>query len=266
MRKDQCLEVALDELAKVGIRDVQRSFGGKHQQIKFKSNGNGVHVYTLPCTPSDVRSAANVRADIRRILRGDGVLTTVERKPPPPRTLDRTTLLERRVAALEAPRRLRATEVSTKDMLNHSTQSGAHPLTERGNDLYETPACAVEALLRVEQLPHWIWEPAAGRGAIVNVLRDRGHAVIASDLIDYSFPLHFVGDFMAQKKAPTGTELILTNPPFKFISQVRQARVGPVPACDRPRTPRPSRDRSSHQISSSTSGSRVCMYFGTGCR
>ena len=52
-------------------------------------------------------------------------------------------------------------------MLQHSTQSGRHSLAERGRDLYETPAVAVEALLRVEKLPHGIWEPAAGRGAIV---------------------------------------------------------------------------------------------------
>lgn len=39
--------------------------------------------------------------------------------------------------------------------LNHSTsQSGRHALKERGADLYETPACATEALLRVEPLPH----------------------------------------------------------------------------------------------------------------
>ncbi len=62
-------------------------------------------------------------------------------------------------------------------MLDHSCQSGSHSIIERGHDLYETPACAVEALLRAERLPHWVWEPAAGRGAIVNFLVDRGHAV-----------------------------------------------------------------------------------------
>ena len=45
------------------------------------------------------------------------------------------------------------------------------PLKARGMDLYQTPVVAVEALLRVEALPHRLWEPAAGRGAIVNVLR-----------------------------------------------------------------------------------------------
>ena len=51
-------------------------------------------------------------------------------------------------------------------------------------------------MLRVEDIPHGVWEPAAGRGAIVSVLRDRGHAVIASDITDHGFPLHFVRDFL----------------------------------------------------------------------
>jgi hypothetical protein len=82
--KNPCLEAALSELAKVGIRDVKRSFGGKHLQIRFKSNGSE-RMYVMPLTPSDVRSAANTRADIRRILREDGLLLTTERRPPAPR-------------------------------------------------------------------------------------------------------------------------------------------------------------------------------------
>ena len=100
-------------------------------------------------------------------------------------------------------------------MLDHSCQAQRHPLAERGLDLYETPAVAVEALLRVERLPHGIWEPAAGRGAIVRTLRDRGHAVIASDVHDYG-GLHFVGDFLTQEKMPTGCEAIVTNPPYQI--------------------------------------------------
>jgi hypothetical protein len=103
--------------------------------------------------------------------------------------------------------------------LSHAAQSGSHTLAERQNDLYETPPCATEALLRVERLPHRIWEPAAGRGAIVKVLWDHGHAVVASDLIKYDFNLRFVGDFLKQKKAPVGTECILTNPPFQVINE-----------------------------------------------
>ena len=105
-------------------------------------------------------------------------------------------------------------------MLDHSCQVQRHTLAKRGDDLYETPGVAVEALLRHEQLPHWLWEPAAGRGAIVNVLRAAGHAVIASDLVDYGFPTHFCGrDFLMERKAPEGCEAIVTNPPFKLAEE-----------------------------------------------
>src|SRR5689334_8084403 len=57
------------------------------------------------------------------------------------------------------------------------------PLCDRNNDLYETPAVAVEALLRVEKLPHHIWECACGPGSIVKSLRAAGHTVWATDLV-----------------------------------------------------------------------------------
>jgi hypothetical protein len=98
-----------------------------------------------------------------------------------------------------------------------SCQVKQHPHAERGLDLYETPPAATEALLRVEQLPHRIWEPAAGKGAIVGVLRDHGHAVLASDVHNYGFPLHFVADFLTQTNMPAGCEAILTNPPYQIV-------------------------------------------------
>jgi hypothetical protein len=89
---------------------------------------------------------------------------------------------------------------------------------ERGADLYSTPAAAVEALLRAEQLPYRIWEPAAGRGAIVNVLRTHGHDVIATDLHDYGVPGQQAGcDFLAARAAPDGADV--TNPPFMHANE-----------------------------------------------
>ena len=102
--------------------------------------------------------------------------------------------------------------------LSHAAQSGRHALKERGLDLYETPPCATEALLRVEQLPHWVWEPAAGRGAIVNVLRDHGHAAIASDVSTTDSRCTSSRDFLTQTKAPVGVECIITNPPFQIVN------------------------------------------------
>jgi hypothetical protein len=103
-------------------------------------------------------------------------------------------------------------------VLDHSCQVQRHPLAERADDLYETPAVAVEALLRVEKIPHRVWEPACGPGAIVRVLRAHGHHVLASDLVDYKTPDQDFSrrDFLMEPMPP-GYECILTNPPYKLV-------------------------------------------------
>jgi hypothetical protein len=111
------------------------------------------------------------------------------------------------------------TEAGGIGRLDHACQTGRHSQAARGLDLYETSPIAVEALLHVETLPLKIWEPAAGKGAIVNVLRARGHTVIASDITDYGFPLDFVADFLTTVLPPKGCGAIITNPPFKIITK-----------------------------------------------
>jgi hypothetical protein len=96
-------------------------------------------------------------------------------------------------------------------MLDKSAQAGTHSHAARGDDCYETPVCAVEALLRVEAVPHLVWEPACGPGAIVDVLRARGHTVFASDAVDYGWG-HEVGDFFAYCGE---MQCIVTNPPYQ---------------------------------------------------
>ena len=102
--------------------------------------------------------------------------------------------------------------------LSHAAQSGSHALSERGADLYETPPVATVALMRAELLPLCVWEAAAGRSSIVNVLRDRGHRVIASDIVDYG-GLDFVADFLTATQMPKGCGCILTNPPFQIVNR-----------------------------------------------
>jgi hypothetical protein len=106
-----------------------------------------------------------------------------------------------------------------RNRLNLACQSKRHPHAERGLDCYQSPPCAVEALLSAERLPHVVWEPAAGRGNIVRVLRDAGHAVVASDIRDYGFPLHFRCDFLAETKVPARCAAIVTNPPYRLAQQ-----------------------------------------------
>lgn len=102
------------------------------------------------------------------------------------------------------------------------TGNARAPLAERGDDLYETPAFAVEALLRAETLHEPIWEPACGPGAIVRVLRDAGKACFASDLVDYASPDQDATrrDFLMEQSVPVvggrRCKAIVTNPPFKL--------------------------------------------------
>jgi hypothetical protein len=107
-----------------------------------------------------------------------------------------------------------------RPMLDHSCQVQRHALSERGDDLYETPPVAIEALLRHERLPHRLWDPCCGPGNIVNVLRAAGHEVLASDLVDYGDPTHFYRrDFLMECKAPDGCEGVVMNPPFKLAEE-----------------------------------------------
>ena len=91
------------------------------------------------------------------------------------------------------------------------------PMKERGNDLYRSATEAVHALLEVEKLPLTIWESACGRGSIVRVLRQAGHVVYATDLVDYDSPDQDESrwDFLNERQLPIGVQAIVTNPPYK---------------------------------------------------
>lgn len=97
-----------------------------------------------------------------------------------------------------------------------------HAILSRGDDLYETPREAIRALLRVERLPHFIWEPCAGRGAIARELTAAGHTVIAHDLVAYEGADDTIEtpiDFLMEYRAPEMCSAIVTNPPFKLADQ-----------------------------------------------
>lgn len=101
--------------------------------------------------------------------------------------------------------------------LDHAANPGRHALAVRRDDLYETPPCAVRALLAVESLPECIWEPACGPGSIVRVLREAGHRVYATDLVDYGLEDSESGvDFLMERAPSFYVGVILTNPPFKL--------------------------------------------------
>lgn len=83
------------------------------------------------------------------------------------------------------------------------------------DDFYPTPPEGTRALLGVEQFDGPIWEPACGDGAIVNVLREAGHDVVATDLVargEGTARVDFLMEY--QTLAPN----IVTNPPFKLAA------------------------------------------------
>lgn len=101
-----------------------------------------------------------------------------------------------------------------------STGNAKAALSERGDDLYESPEVAVEALLKVEDLPPFIWEPACGPGSIVRVLRRNGFNVWATDLVDYGCPdSEARRDFLMEQQTRVDVQAIVTNPPFKLANE-----------------------------------------------
>jgi len=99
------------------------------------------------------------------------------------------------------------------------------PLSVRGHDLYETPPAATRALLHTGELDRYarskIWEPAAGKGAIVRELIAAGFHVVAHDLVSYEGAdagILTPVDFLEQRKAPADVSIIVTNPPFRLAN------------------------------------------------
>ena len=119
--RNLCLDAALDELARAGIHDPVIARGAKHPQLRWTTTRGQLRVFAVPGTPSDWRSAENVRHDLRRILRDDGMLAVPEPRAAPAKQPSRIELLERRLT--EAERRVRELE----DMVRAGQMTVARP-------------------------------------------------------------------------------------------------------------------------------------------
>ena len=96
----------------------------------------------------------------------------------------------------------------------------AGPSGRRAGDLYPTPKEVTFALLELVSpvLPSEsvIWEPACGDGDMVEALREKGHIVIATDILDGI-------DFLTAE-TPRMANWIITNPPFSLAEEfIRRA-------------------------------------------
>jgi len=93
----------------------------------------------------------------------------------------------------------------------------SNPEKRMADDFYETPAVAVEELLKREKFLDPIWEPAVGAGAISKILTEHNYFVVGSDI--RPGVAGFGGrDFLTTKfpKENEEPKSIITNPPFKL--------------------------------------------------
>jgi hypothetical protein len=81
--KNECVNAALAELEKVGIRNVEIARGSKHPQLRFQINGIP-RIFGVSGTPSDWRTPANTARDVRKLLRQHGITTAPDPRPAAP--------------------------------------------------------------------------------------------------------------------------------------------------------------------------------------
>ena len=88
------------------------------------------------------------------------------------------------------------------------------------DDFYPTPPEPTRALLKAEagRLSDFpcIWEPSCGDGAMAREMRDIGHDVVASDLVDRGWPNTIMRSFFDFDAAPA--PCIVTNPPYVAVN------------------------------------------------
>lgn len=84
------------------------------------------------------------------------------------------------------------------------------------NDYYATDPKAMYKLLEYESFNKNIWEPACGEGNLSKVLKEHGHNVYSTDLIDRGYQDGLM-DFINTDNKWFGD--IITNPPFKYTTE-----------------------------------------------
>jgi hypothetical protein len=86
---------------------------------------------------------------------------------------------------------------------------------------YWTPPEAVIALMKIEPLPWVVYDPCCGSGAILDVLRAKGHTVFGSGH-GHGWPDTVVRDYFAEP-VEDGVAIV-TNPPYaKALQFIKKA-------------------------------------------
>jgi hypothetical protein len=116
-----------------------------------------------------------------------------------------------------------------KRTLGSTIGASSHTHEDRQReDYYATDPDMVRDLLNAgAPIRQRVWEPACGAGHIVNVLREHGYEVYATDIVDRGCPDSCLQDFLWEfDGAPMGDVDIMTNPPYamalEFVKRALQ--------------------------------------------
>lgn len=86
--------------------------------------------------------------------------------------------------------------------------------SEASSDMIPTPSSFTYVLTSNANIPGPIWEPACGRGHMVNALRKKGNTVVGSDIHGYG-QFNVIADFLTTRlPGLERPKAIVTNPPF----------------------------------------------------
>ena len=90
-------------------------------------------------------------------------------------------------------------------------------------DYYATDPIAIDKLAAAYDIPFLVWECACGEGHLAQRLRERGHLVVATDIINRGYGEAWF-DFFDLFNLPYCLQgkdnvCILTNPPYKYATE-----------------------------------------------
>ena len=94
------------------------------------------------------------------------------------------------------------------------------------NDYYATDPRAMEDLLKFEKFAKNVWEPACGEGNLSEVLKEHGHEVLSTDLIDRGYQDELL-NFLESDRKFDGD--IITNPPFRYTTEFVKQSLNAIP-------------------------------------
>lgn len=104
----------------------------------------------------------------------------------------------------------------------------SHTAVREENDFYATDPKAMTELLKYESFNKNIWECASGEGNLSEVLKEHGHTVFSTDLIDRGYQ-DWIVDFLKVDEDIIFKGDIVTNPPFKYTTQFILKALDSVP-------------------------------------